>query len=168
MCYDVSIMNIFLDLEETVINAWDKNPIFLSHCKRIFNLLRLLKVESVQIFSFAIHTPEEEEEFKIFIQSDLEKRIGVPVSKVIPVRDMFTASQKVQKMHFEDLCDFILTRGKEGAFHDWCNMNHQKETSILIDDVVPNRTTIDHDFMTNIQTVNVTSLEKDWNRNGRF
>ena len=153
-------VNIFIDLEETVINEWGKSPTFLPHCGRINTLLKLLNPRRVQIFSFAIHTPEEEQEFEVFIQADLEHRMGRIIDKVIPVRDMFTISVKAQRTHFLDLSDFLLTRGKEGAFHDWCHVNHAGETSVLIDDVVPNRTTIDHDTKTKIVTLNVTALNK--------
>lgn len=151
-------VNVFLDLEETVIDAWGKMPIFLKHCDVIEQTLTRLNPDRVFIFSFAIHTPEEEEEFRIYIQSDLETKIGRKIMKVIPVRDMFLNTQRVHKMHFLDGTDFLLNRGKEGAFIDWCVVHHLHEINFLIDDVVPNRTTIDHDTNTEIITINVESL----------
>jgi len=158
------MMDVFIDLEETVIDAWGKNPIFLRKCGAIQLLLKIMKdlgkLELVRIFSFAVHTPEEEAEFKTFLQEDLENRLGVSIAEVIPVRRMFGASQKVQLCHFDDLSDFILMRGKEGAFHDWCHTNQVARVSLLIDDMVPNRVTFDSDTSTTIRTVNVDSLSK--------
>lgn len=156
------MLNIFLDLEGTVIDEFKEFPTFLpSKCEDIRKFLAPLKLvqpQSVFIFSFAIHTAEDEEVFNRTMLAELNNRLDCQVTGVVRVKEMFAVSKLVRKVRFDDVTEFILLVGKEGAFHDWCHLNHLNQFSFLIDDVVPNRATHDHDHGTTITTMNVVDL----------
>jgi hypothetical protein len=161
------IMNVFLDLEETVIDEFKAFPTFLpGNCEDIRRFLTPLKMigdPRVGIFSFAIHTKEEEDIFWNSISEQLDKLCDVRTFEVIRVSEMFLASKLLRKIRFEDVTDFIQVIGKAGAFHDWCQLHHPGEFSFLIDDVVPNQTLHDNDNGSLIQTLNIKSLFKPHN-----
>lgn len=152
-------MSVFLDLEGTVIVQWQNFPTFLpKHCEGIRNFLKMNAEDSVSIFSFAIHTDEEIEHFIEHIQPDMQRILACKIVQVLSVPMMQTASEAINKVRFFDVSDFIQMRGKDLAFHDWCHKHRSGQSTILVDDVVPNRTAIDHDTNTTVQTINVTKL----------
>lgn len=157
-------MNIFLDLEETVIKQWSHSPDFMAHqCAEIRNFLTPLKAMPFKlfIFSMAIHSDEDKDDFDMSIMEDLKRMIGHDtIDGVVTVPMMQDASEKVNKVRFFDVCDFIQVRGKESSFHDWCHLNHGGEFSVLIDDIVSNRTTTDNDTGTIVQTINVRNISR--------
>lgn len=152
-------MHLFLDLEGTVIEQWQQFPTFLPReCRKIREFLKKQEPEEIAIFSFAIHTDEEIEQFIDSIQPDLENILGCKVVQVVSVPMMQAASEAINKIRFFDVSDFIQMRGKDLAFHDWCHKHRPGDTNFLIDDVVPNRTTIDHDTNVSITTININKL----------
>lgn len=155
----MSRTNVFLDLEMTVIEQWQNFPTFLpKHCDAIKQFLKDEGETEVTIFSFAIHTEEEVDEFVQFIQSDLEKILECKVIGVVSVPMMQEASEAINKVRFFDVTDFIQLRGKALAFHDWCQKHRLGQLSVLVDDVVRNQTTFDHDTNTASETLNVNKL----------
>ena len=165
---------IFIDLEETVIKEFKDFPTFMpDNCRAITSFIdNLKKIDSgtikIFIFSFAIHTDKEHETFDKLIRSDLERLIGNKINGVVTVPQMFIASQKIQRIHFEDITDFILTRGKEGAFQDWCDFSDSKSKHcMLIDDVVRNMTIMNHDSLSTISMFNINTVRENHEK-GRF
>lgn len=152
-------VNIFLDLEGTVIEQWQQFPTWLpTQTDAIKTFLGTQAVREVSIFSFAIHTDEEVEQFHTLMKKDMEAILCCKVVNVVSVPQMQEASERINKVRFFDVSDFIQLRGKELAFHDWCHRFHVGQQSFLIDDVVPNRTTVDHDTKTIAETLNVNHL----------
>lgn len=157
-------MNIFLDLEGTVIDEFREFPTFLpsqvEDIKEFLSIHKIVQPQKVFIFSFAIQEASEGDVFRRTIQADLEKQIGREITEFIWVGAMLLTSRRVNRWNSLDLQDFIMLIGKERAFHDWANYHHRGEFSILIDDVVTNRTTKDNDHGTVIQTCNVRGLRE--------
>lgn len=158
---------IFIDLEETVIQEFKDFPTFIpANCRAITHFINnVKKVDTgtikIFIFSFAIHTDEELDRFDQFIREDLERLIGHPIEGVVTVPQMFIASQRMQRMRFDDITDFILTRGKEGAFQDWCDFNFKGNTCLLIDDVVRNMSIMNHDTLLTMTMFNINRVREE-------
>lgn len=149
-------MNVFLDLEGTVIEQWQQFPTFLpKQCGKIRQWMKDRVVTSVSVFSFAIHTDEERDQFWECIAGDLERILDCKVDTVITVPMMQVASEAINKVRFFDVTDFIQMRGKDMAFHDWCHKHCQCQESVLFDDVVPNRVTVDADDGVIVSTINI-------------
>lgn len=162
---------LFLDLEETVIKEWEKFPTFLNgNCSAIRAMIdRLIKMDggsfSVTLFSFAVANDADRSTFINTMKRDLEMMIGVNVDHVLTVEEIMQASQKIHHMKFDDLLEFSMLRGKEGAFDDWCTFNKLTGACILIDDTVKNRTINDMDTGLTMFTVNINTLVKQHSEN---
>lgn len=154
-------LNIFVDLEETLIDEFSTNPKFLvENCTSIKRFISNTEHSHMFLFSFAIHDTKDVEIFAADIQPILERVLDKKFSHIVTVPQMFKVTQKALSMRFGTLSDFILERGKELAFHDWCRAFHRGEANILIDDVVHNRMTIDIDDGTSMETINVKKVSK--------
>jgi hypothetical protein len=154
--------HVFLDLEETLIDAWDSAKPMLTNITAIRNRLKVQKISAVQIFSFAIHHERDQDWFTKTMQADLEKRLGVTISRVISMVEMKAADEKFRGCRLDDLSELTLLRGKEGAFESWASLMHPGDQSTLIDDVVANRSIHNHDTDTHIEFTNVRKVVTLW------
>ncbi len=156
-------MNIFLDLEETLIDEFHDSPVVKTqHCVAIRNFIDTLNTSQDKffLFSFAIYDDKDILRFNTILRRYLENLLDCKFDRIITVPEMMKSTNKVNKprLRFNDISDFILDHGKECSFHDWCHDNHVGQASVLIDDVVHNRITVDDDTKTIIKTVNVMGL----------
>jgi hypothetical protein len=154
--------HIFLDLEGTLIDAWDSARPMMTEIKAIRNRLKVQKISTVQIFSFAIHHERDQDWFKRTMQADLEQRLGVTISRVISMVEMKAADEKFRGCRLDDLTELTLLRGKEGAFESWASLMHRGDQSTLIDDVVVNRSIHNHDTDTHIEFTNIQKIVNLW------
>jgi len=158
--------NIFLDLEDTVIDSFNSGMILHKKCAAIrqsIDSIREFETAPIKtfIFSFAIHTQEELDHFNKILRPNIEQVLGVTIDGVITVPEMMAVSEIAHSLRFDDVTEFICLRGKEGAFLDWCNVKFLT-TNFLFDDVVKNRTFQDHDTGVHCMTFNVDSLVGGW------
>lgn len=157
-------MNIFLDLEETVIDEFSSNPrVKIFNCQNIREFVKRipLKVEKkFFVFSFAVYSEDDVQRFNAELKLTLEGILGFQFDAVISVPQMMKCSriENAPRLRFDDISEFLMDHGKPNAFHDWCHYNHAGEVNVLIDDVVHNRTTIDDDTHTVVKTINVEGL----------
>jgi len=164
-------MNIFIDLEETVIDEFGNNPIFLGRflgrrCKSVSRIIeKSMNVEKIFIFSFAIATPEELLKFNHEMRDELCTRLNISsIDAIVTVPQMMDCTEAIHHPRFKfhgDLFEFSCARGKSGAFDDWCMKNHLGQNNVLIDDMVRNRITVDADTDTTIQTINIVNFERN-------
>lgn len=163
---------IFIDLEETVIREFKDFPIFMTaNCQAIKQFIHNVKKEDfgtlkIYVFSFAIHTDKDIDRFDQLIRDDLNRLIGHKIDDVVTVPQMFIASQQQQHCHFDDITDFILMRGKEGAFQDWCDYNFKSKHCMLIDDVVRNMSIINHDTLVTMTMFNINTVREEYEKRG--
>jgi hypothetical protein len=150
-------MNVFLDLEETIIHSWSDAR--LMNAQRIRDFLHQNSVNQVSIFSFAVWDDNDQMKFASEIQPMLETALDVRVVLCPTVQDMMLADTQLTGVHWHgDVGEFIPIRGKHDAFHNWCMLNCVGQSSVLIDDVVKNTFFIDHDSNTVVTTLNVNKL----------
>lgn len=150
-------MNVFLDLEETVINNWDEA--LLVNTTRVREWLESRKVRRVHLFSFAVWNQKDQERFHKEIKPFLTKALGVSFLDCPTVEDFLLADLKVTAVHWDSLHEFIATRGKVDAFRSWCKLHFDGKHNVLLDDVVPNAVWENRDSGLKLEFVNVKELE---------
>ena len=151
-------MNIFLDLEDTVIDNWfSGNPV---NIEQVRFFLKMCDVKEVHIFSFAIWFDNHVEEFNRRHKGMLEDLLDVKITAAPHVTEIMEADFTFTGLHIENVTEFICLRGKHDAFLNWCLTQHAGEHNVLIDDIVPNRVTIDFDTKTKIESINVANINR--------
>lgn len=148
-------MNVFLDLEETVIDSWNSG--LLINVQKLKDFLNEQKVKEVRIFSFAIWDEADQRDFAARLLDPIERALGVGVLSCPSVAELLRVEKEFTSTFFDSLTDFISLRGKTGAFRTWCEAMHPGEVSVLIDDVVPNACWINSDTGTDLKFVNVNT-----------
>ena len=150
------VNNVFLDLEETVINNWDEG--FLVHTSKVRDFLKEQNVKGWTVFSFAVWNASDVAVFQKRHQRFLEKALDCPVLSCPSCQDFMECDTEKTGVRFDSLTDFISIRGKVGAFTNWCAVNHSGQHSVLVDDVVPNAVWTNKDTNTTVEFVNVLQL----------
>ena len=150
-------MNVFLDLEGTVITNWDEN--LLMNTTKVRLWLESLGVRKVHVFSFAVWNDRDKSVFDKQMKPFLTKALGVSFIDCPTVEDFFKADLEVTGVHWESLSDFVSVRGKVDAFRSWCEHKFDGQHNVLLDDVVPNAVWENKDSGLKLEFVNVTSLE---------
>jgi hypothetical protein len=149
----------FLDLEETVIDSWGSARLVNTDSVRKF--LRLQGAQKVGVFSFAIQTDSDRQEFFDKIAPNLAKALDIEFRRDCPtVAELRALDQHVTSTWFDSVFDFIQLRGKQQAFTLWANTNFQGTNCVLVDDTVDDITV--HNRLTgrNIHFVNVVNVSK--------
>ena len=153
---------IFVGLEETLIEDWDSLRFMSEHIRAVKHLLETRKVTEIHIFSFAIHNSEDNLRFAEELQPHLEARLGVKIVSAPTVMSMKMVDEQWRKCRLDDITEFIMLRGKQGAFKSWASMKHPGCECTLIDDVVPNMDIMDHDRQTGISFRNIKGVHELW------
>jgi len=138
-------MNIFLDLENTIIDSWD-NPVFLEE-KIDFIKNKLQKFDSEEktliLFSFAVDNNHSLNIFNERLKYEIENLFNLQFSKIV----LFSKDNlfKIAKQAFnieplvdDNINDIFLGNTKEQIFEALILKEHLNETSILFDDTVSN------------------------------
>lgn len=147
--------NVFLDLEETVINNWDEG--LLVNATRVREFLSEQGVKEFTVFSFAVWNDKDKADFERLHRRVLEKALDCRVVACPSVEDFMRVDTELTGVHFESLTDFISVRGKVGAFTNWCRF-HSLNRALLVDDVVPNVDILNRDTGDLVRFVNVMDL----------
>lgn len=129
---------LWLDLEMTIIDAFDKLPCIVNE-EKIFNFLKTIEHDRIGIFSFAIWSDEDRNRFNHLIKPFLEHHFNIVIDPtLIPTKpELFESIRKHTRktgliMDFNDFNDFW---DKQLAFMDWIKIEHTGH-NILIDDMV--------------------------------
>jgi hypothetical protein len=163
---------MFLDLEQTIIDNWQDAYLYLpfrvrAWLDRMLNEQTAFNLRPVGIFSFAIYNDKDKATFEDEMKHALELGLSIKITEWPSVEEMARTSQLYtgtkwcggKEMSTLDLIDFIQIRGKVGAFEDWCMAQPGNDiTYILLDDVVPNKTVIDHKRNIKIEYINVDNM----------
>lgn len=156
---------VWLDLEDTIIDRFDAaRGNNLVNVQPTLDWLASIEAVKFGIFSFAIWTDKEKKQFERSLRRRIETTLGL-VTEVLSVDEMASIVSKWSGVQFgvaEDfpdrISDFISINGKHDAFIKVCLAREQDCTCFLLDDVVPNRTVIDHDKNVTIHLVNVKKI----------
>ena len=154
--------NMFLDLEGTVIEDWDSFRLMTENIRSIRHALEHRKIKEVHIFSFAIHDEADVARFVSELQPTLERHLQVPIVGVHTIQEMKHVDEVWRGCRLFDMSEFILLRGKQGAFESWAASKHPGQSSALIDDVVPNLILNNLDTQTQTWFHNITAIVDIW------
>ena len=156
---------LYLDLEETVIRSWsDQTLCNIGKLKVFIDSNPDVDREDVRIFSFAIYNDADKKECEKFIVPMLERALNIKITAWPSVKEIAEIDQRhtgcrwmdADMMGGLDICEFIAIRGKPGAFENYIWATGDDRTNyILIDDVVPSRSIIDHRRIIQIDFINV-------------
>jgi len=149
-------MNVFLDLEETVLNNWEDG--LLVNTDKVRDWLAGLNVTQVHLFSFAVWNDKDKDHFTHTYKPLLEKALGVTFVDAPSVEDFMDADREVTGVRLDSLFEYCQLRGKVDGFRSWCKLHFDKQHNVLLDDVVPNATWHDTDSGLKLQYVNVKDL----------
>lgn len=149
-------MNVFLDLEETVLNNWEDG--LLVNIDKVSAWLDKLNVTKVHLFSFAVWNDKDKDRFNQEFKLPLEKALGVTFVDSPSVEDFMDADRQVTGVRLDHLWEYCQVRGKVDGFRSWCKLNFDGQHNVLLDDVVPNATWHNADSGLELQYVNVKDL----------
>lgn len=129
---------LWLDLEMTVIDAFDNLPCIVNE-EKIFNFLKTIEHDRIGIFSFALWTEEDRKRFNTLMKPFLEHHFNIVIDPtLIPTKPELFKSIKTHPRR-KGLCidanDFNDFWDKQLTFMDWIRIEHTG-THILIDDMV--------------------------------
>ena len=147
-------MNIFLDLEETIIKDWFEPTLLLKNIEFIKKTISELMDKfldfnlNITIFSFAIIDDKDLNIFKNTLQEAIERSLDIEINNVwvCSKENLFKLSEKrgVLPLPSDSVNDIFLGNQKEEVFNLIVDFEHRGEISILFDDTVKN--SIQHIF----------------------
>ena len=150
-------MNVFVDLEETVIDSWNSG--MLLNSAQVREWLHARGCRQVHIFSFAVWHAADRVHFDRNFRRMLTRALDVGIVSCPTVEDFMAADRAVTRTHWgTDLGEFVGMRGKVGAFTSWCELHHAGQHNVLLDDVVPNAVWTNTDTGTTLEFVNVARV----------
>lgn len=139
-------MNVFLDLEETVIDDWFSGMFLGEKIAKIKHSLDILskdtQITSLNIFSFAIVDENDVRRFNTVFRQPIENIFEMPINNVIMMSNDFI--NELLKPHNtflfdgESVEDVFTVNSKMQSFELFCKANHAGEKSVLFDDMVEN------------------------------
>ncbi len=156
---------LYLDLEGTVIDSWDNFRVINAHRVRKFlDDNPDVDRNDVRLFSFAIYNSADIATARFHLDR-LEHALRCKITAVPSVADMVAVNQEYTGVAWGDsdglaVHQFINVKRKMYAWVDHVFATEQDGTrAVLIDDVVPTRTVIDHKRAMQLDLINVDDLK---------
>jgi len=131
-------MEVFLDLEETLIIDWFNPSLKEENISIIKSFLISNKIKEVTLFSAAVWTKKEEKAFNEQFKDFLEEVLNVKI-KVLLLEKAFDKVIKANGIAAENssfFCDIFLFNQKEEFFKQWLLAEEKKGEFVLFDDTV--------------------------------
>lgn len=149
-------MEVWLDLEQTVIALWQEPE--LCNVQEIRHFLQTHNICNVNIFSFAVWHADDKMMFNTYMRPRLVEALGVDIYKVPTVEDMMQVIFHKQGTFTRN--EFTNVWGKSKAFHDYIYLSGMEGHHVLIDDMVKNCTVKYENEPYVIRYIDVNTLEK--------
>lgn len=127
------IRNVFIDLEETVIDDWHHGNFLSDNAKRIFKTLQ--PRDKLSVFSFAIWNKQDAELFDLKFRKPLENFFCRPIVAVPTLFEIKETICKFRRLSI-DFCDFSSLFPKHMAFIEFIRATEKCGEFILFDDMV--------------------------------
>lgn len=135
-------MNVFLDLEKTIIEDWTDHTLLIDNIKKIKKQLNNIDIKTLNIFSMAITSDKDIETFNRLIRKDIEKLFNIKIKSIIKIDNKFVENMaKLENIPFFEtdfMTDIFQRNPKEELFEIFIKHNFKNEASILFDDMVSN------------------------------
>ena len=149
----------FFDLEETLITNWH-DPL-LCNVQKVKKFIADNNIKQAGIFSWAVWNQADVDVFNKTLKTWLESVFGIDFTEVVPKETAVITVCIAKGLRCNDSTDVIDTAsifGKHGIFTEWCLATQRDCVCVLLDDVVPDRMTVDHATGVVVQLVNVDRL----------
>lgn len=152
-------MNLFLDLENTVIKSVDEPVLILENLDAIKKAVA--NCTTFSIFSFAIHTEDDVSKYSAILEL-VKETFGKDFSVIH--KDLLNPILK-QKFAWMDDMDFMdMSNSKEDMFQLFCRnkfSEYESDKFILIDDAVENTClSVKKDSVIEIMTLNIADIKE--------
>ena len=149
---------LWLDLEETIINNW--NDGLLINSTRIRNWLDNNNIDDINIWSFAIWDEKDQLEFvKSGMKESIERVLRRQILSYPSITEMSKFVYQYEKIHYDGRTDFIAINGKHWSFIKFCMGQHPGKDCILIDDSIPSWNIEDTKTGGKITLINVRDIQ---------
>lgn len=154
----------YIDLEMTVITEFTSGHLLLDKINTMKAWPYFRTGQPISIFSFAIFSDKDRDEFNARLRLPLEEALGVKIGDVVTIKEMMVADRQYTGTYFDpengcDMSDWMSLRGKTDAFRYYVlNMNEKNQGYVLIDDVVPNLEMMYVDNHVRISYINIDTI----------
>jgi hypothetical protein len=131
-------INLFLDLEETLIKDWFNHTLLPDKVENIKNFAKKNNIKKATMFSAAIWTESEKNLFEKNLKTFLEKNLELKLD-VLLLEEAFDIVVKKNGIIAENsafFCDIFLFSQKEEFFKQWLLASNKKGIFVLFDDTV--------------------------------
>lgn len=153
---------LFLDLEETLFDCWNKGfgATATEHIRAIKKYIETERFTDIRVFSYAVYNQTDADEFKIVHQDWLERILDCKFNTddMFTVEKLYKQYSQVTGYHFDSMHEFMQVFGKQDGFRWYTEHNFPETHAFLIDDMVTNSYSEDHDLKTVMTTINVKSV----------
>lgn len=152
----LNAIELFLDLEATIIDNCHDFLFLPSKCEKIRNYIHENKITHITILSFAIDNEKDVTMFEKEFKEDVERVLNAKITNVLSVDHVMKVLGFTRSMSLFTFKSF----GKQSAFITLIERIKQDEFDyVLIDDMVENATLTFHDSGNKIQLINIDSWE---------
>lgn len=157
---------LFLDLEDTVVTSCLRSfsECTLINSQLIRSFIEELQPSSVNIFSFAIRTEAEREDFEKHLREPLETTFGVKLVLVPTVEEIRKLVTRKRRLHIHDHQEFVDIWGKERGFVEWVDAKFRETIVALVDDDVQDVLIENHTRDNKIAVMNIATLKREWRK----
>jgi len=140
-------MNIYLDLEDTVIDSWE-SQMFLEHkIQYIRKTIKKLSIDyndsniNLILFSAAVIDSDDINEFETYIKDVLEDKLRIKFSEyfIFSNKNIFALAKQhnISVLNDDSIHDIFRNNIKEEVFNLWCK--NTKGINVIFDDTVSNK-----------------------------
>lgn len=129
------IVEVWLDLEETVIDNWSDGRFKHRNIEKIKKFLVGLakKPKQLNIWSHAIYDAADKEHFDKFMRESLELELGYLIKEFPSVDEQMNIAKQFENFKYDDRSEFMQFNGKNLSFMKMGFLK-QDTTLYLIDD----------------------------------
>lgn len=127
---------LFLDLEGTVIDAWETgNIIAIPEFQKVKEYIKDFEPDEIHIFSYAIWNEKDEDDFENIHKVFIEENFDIEINKWYSIKHFISVSEKIYKCMM-DAGDFHSFNKKQVFFPLFCNEEFKNCRCMLLDDTV--------------------------------
>jgi hypothetical protein len=129
------IVEVWLDLEETIIDNWHDGQFKYCNIIKIKSFLANLpkQPEHLNIWSHAIYDEADKQHFDKYMRESLERELGYLIKEFPSVKEQMQIAKEFENFKYDDMHEFMQFNGKNLSFMKMGFL--KKDTTLyLIDD----------------------------------
>lgn len=152
-------IEVWIDLEATIITNWHDGLLILPQISNIRRWLNFRSVSEINIWSFAIWNDADKKEFvSSGMKDSIERILSRPIILYPSIEEMKHFVHAYESIQYDSRTEFIQLNGKLWSFVKFCLGNRTNKHMVLIDDAVPNMTIHKPDINLTIESIKVYDI----------